>query len=206
MKSKTLSLLIASISGLLVFAVLYAGYVMNLTSGIKDSVLRLHVVANSDSAADQRLKLCVRDRVLSEFSDVFKECNSQGESVVIAKEYREDIAKAAKDELASRGCTESVSVEIGKCWFPTKFYKDISLPRGTYTAVNIKIGKAQGQNWWCVMYPPLCIGKETVSLPDESRLILEQTLSDDEYELIQSEGKMNVKIKFRIAEILGGIF
>ncbi len=206
MKSKTLKILIPIMTGFLVFAVFYIGYIFNLTNGIKDSVLRLHIVANSDSQIDQSLKLSVRDRILSDFSDVFKNCSSQGESMAIAKLYSVDIAKAAKAELEKHGCREDVSVEVGKSCFPTKTYGSIILPRGTYTALNIKIGKAEGQNWWCVMYPPLCISNKTVLMSDESKQALKGTLSEDEWELVQSDKKPDIKIKFRIAEILGGIF
>ncbi len=205
MKNKALKIITLSASGIFIVLVLYIGYVLNLTSGIKDNVLRLHVVANSDDADDQRVKLSVRDRIIAEFSEVFDSCTSQAESIEIATEYEEKIQKVAEDELEKQGHRESVSVEIGKSYFPTKDYKNISLPRGTYTAVNIKIGRAKGQNWWCVMYPPLCIDKGTVLMTDKSRETLMNSLSKEEYELI-TKGGGNIEIRFRVAEILGTIF
>ncbi len=205
MKLKIFKILIPIMSVFLAIAVFYIGYILNLTDDIKDNVLRLHIVANSDSIADQALKLCVRDRVLKDFSDIFLTCKSRSEAVDIADRYKNEIKKAAEDEIIKQGENSNVLVEVGNCGFPTKFYEDIALPRGTYTAVTIRIGKAQGQNWWCVMYPPLCIGDNTVEMPEKSKDMLRENLTEEEYELISGEGR-NIKIKFRIAEILGEIF
>lgn len=205
MKHKCLRVLIPIFISVFAAMLLYAGYILNLTNDIKDNVLRLHIVANSDSVADQALKLCVRDRVLKDFSDIFLTCKSRSEAVDVADRYKNEIKKAAEDEIIKQGENSNVLVEVGNCGFPTKFYEDIALPRGTYTAVTIRIGKAQGQNWWCVMYPPLCIGDNTVEMPENSKKVLRDNLTEEEYELISGEGR-NIKIKFRIAEILGEIF
>lgn len=187
----------------IVFAVFTIGYIANIKSHIEDSVLRLHIIGASDSNLDQTLKLSVRDRILADFSSIFSECNSLSDSKLCAEDGLYKIKLAAEDELKKHGCTDKVEAEIKKCRFPTKVYGDVSLPSGVYTALNIKIGNAQGHNWWCVMYPPLCITENVVKLSDESKEKLKSTLSADEYRLITESDIGDVKIKFKLAEILG---
>lgn len=193
--------LIISIIGICVI-----GYILNLKSGIEDNVLRLHIVGASDSEYDQNVKLCVRDRILSEFSDDFSSCTSLSQSEELFYSKKSEIEKAANDELLKHNCDYGATAELSKCRFPTKDYNGISLPSGIYTAVNIKLGNADGHNWWCVMYPPLCITENSISISDESKEKLKSVLSADEYTLICQSTKNDVKIKFKIAEILGKYF
>lgn len=193
--------LITSIVGICVI-----GYVLNLKSGIEDNVLRLHIVGASDSEYDQNIKLCVRDRILSEFSDDFSQCTSYAQSETLFYSKKAEIENAANDELLKHGCNYGATANLDKCRFPTKDYNGVRLPSGRYTAVNIRLGNAEGHNWWCVMYPPLCITENTLSLSDESREKLKSALTDDEYALICQSARNDVKIKFKIAEILGKYF
>ena len=128
------------------------------------------------------------------------------ESAAKAEEYKTRIESAAKDELLRHGCDDSVTASVEDCRFPTKNYGDISLPGGVYTALNIRIGKASGRNWWCVMYPPLCINNGNAVISEESRSKLKAVLSPDEYRLITSGEQPDIKIKFKIAEVLGRCF
>lgn len=178
---------------LIMSAVLFLGYIENMKSDIADNLLRLHIIGADDSEYAQTLKICVRDRILSDFSDIFSECGSLEES-------------AAKDELLRHGCDDSVTASVEDCRFPTKNYGDVSLPGGVYTALNIRIGKASGRNWWCVMYPPLCINNGNAVISEESRSKLKAVLSPDEYRLITSGEQPDIKIKFKIAEVLGRCF
>lgn len=194
------------LSCLIMSAVLFLGYIENMKSDIAGSLLRLHIIGADDSEYAQTLKICVRDRILSDFSDIFSECGSPEESAAKAEEYKTRIESAAKDELLRHGCDDSVTASVEDCRFPTKNYGDISLPGGVYTALNIRIGKASGRNWWCVMYPPLCINNGNAVISEESRSKLKAVLSPDEYRLITSGEQPDIKIKFKIAEILGRCF
>lgn len=185
--------------------VLAAGYVSNLQLGIANNLIRLHIVAASDDISDQLAKLCVRDKILTEFSDILKSSGSREESAVKIQSILPKIEECANTELLKLGKTDKVFAKIEKSRFPTKKYGSVTLPAGDYTALNIKIGAADGRNWWCVMYPPLCITDRVVSVPDESMEYLKSKLTDEEYNFI-TDDNIEIKIKFRLAEILFGIY
>lgn len=124
---------------------------------IRQSVLRMHVLANSDSKEDQELKLKVRDRLLAETEELFSSASTKEEAENAAKENIALLESAAKDEICRQGFDYDVRIEIGKAWFDTRHYGEITLPAGNYEAVNVYIGKAEGKNWWCVMFPQLCL-------------------------------------------------
>ncbi len=187
------------------FLTTYANFINNR---LASSVVRLHILANSNSTADQQLKLKVRDRILSEASNIFDTSASPETALKEAKQNSKLIEQIAKDEIKKQGFDYNVNVNIGKFPFPTKVYGDIMLPAGSYNAVRIEIGGAQGENWWCVMYPPLCFTEGTVSMSDESRNQLKSELSESEYNLItgQDSGPVPVKVRFKIVEIFQGLF
>ncbi len=191
----------------LLFSVLvsYAKYV---SRDISESVVRLHIIANSNSDTDQQLKLRIRDRILNETTQIFDNSTSPKEALRCAKQNSKLIAQIAADEIKNCGFDYNVEVKIGNFPFPTKIYNDIMLPAGSYNAVRIEIGSAQGENWWCVMYPPLCFTDGVVSISEESRNQLKASLSESEYNLItgQDSGAIPVEIRFKIVEILQGLF
>lgn len=206
MLSKKINVFFLSVLILLIIVLLYVGYVLNMKAEISNSVLRLHIVGADNSKSAQELKISVRDRILCDFSEIFKNTESRAEAIELAEKYKTEIENTANDELIKRGSDDRASVEIGVCHFPTKTYGNITLPKGSYTALNIKIGNAVGKNWWCVMYPPLCLSDKNIVFTDESRDKLRQNLSDEEYKLITDSNNFDIKIKFRIAEILGDFF
>ena len=195
-----------SIFIIIAVAVVVSGYIMNLKSGISENLLRLHVVGASNSATDQALKLAVRDRILADFSEEFSHCNSAKEATKCASALKSQIEESALSELSALGCNAPVTATVENCKFPTKTYGNIALPGGSYTALNVKIGDAKGKNWWCVMYPPLCITDKSIDMSESSQQLLKSSLSEDEYLLISESNRPDIKIKFRIAEILGEIF
>ena len=158
----------------------------------------MHVIANSDSTEDQALKLKVRDNLLNFMNDLAKDCSSKEEVIVLAKEHKEDFEKIASKTITENGFSYPVSVDICVSDFPTKTYGDISLPAGCYDALKVKIGDANGKNWWCVMFPPLCfVDVSSGVVPDDSKQEMKENLSDEEYELISKtdDGKINFKFK-----------
>ena len=128
-----------------------------LIFSVKTDTLRLHIIANSDSDFDQELKLKVRDRVLEYTGELFAEVSGKTEAEALAKYSANDIKAAAEEVIAESGANYSVSVEITNMWFETRSYDGFTLPAGDYDAVRIIIGAGEGHNWWCVMYPPLCL-------------------------------------------------
>ncbi len=177
-------------------------YTHAVTTDIADSVFRLHVIANSDSDEDQNLKYIVRDKVIEYMSSISQNASSKEEVIKIAKANLDKIQAIAAQTIRDNGYTYSVNVEVGNFSFPSKRYGDITLPPGYYDALRIKIGEAEGQNWWCVMFPPLCFVDVTSGVvPDESKEIMKENLSKEEFNLI-SKNSNEVKVKFKIVEVL----
>ncbi len=173
-----------------------------IETALADSVLRLHVIANSDSDEDQALKLKVRDAIIREASDLFLENTDVAQAKETILEHLPEIERIAKEELAANGCDDAVSVSLGKSEFPTKAYKNLTLPAGTYDALKVEIGEAKGQNWWCVMFPPLCfVDTASPKMDDESLSELKNTLTQEEYDLITNSDDLQVEVKFKAYEI-----
>lgn len=160
-------------------------------SRIADSVIRLHIIANSDSKEDQTLKLSVRDFVLARYGEELKAVSRKD---ALEKIY--DLLPQILREV-SDFCGQKVSVSVGESAFPTKQYGSFSLPKGNYLALKIILGEGKGKNWWCVMYPPLCFeGAAKVT----NRENLKEILTKDEYNLICAK-KGTVFYKFKAVEL-----
>ena len=155
---------------------LLLGYSVNVNSELSQNIVRLHVIANSDSEEDQALKLKVRDAILQYGNNSFT-VKSDVENRL--DEYK----KIAEKVIIENGFNYSVEAEYGNFRFPTKHYNNISLPAGYYDAVRIRIGDGAGQNWWCVMFPPLCFvdGTTTDAYAEEK---LKSVLDEDSYDII----------------------
>ncbi len=180
-------------------------YVNAVSTHIENSVFRLHVIANSDSTEDQNLKYIVRDKVLEYVNTISKNTNSKEEVINLITENIDEIQKVAEQTIYDNGYNYSVKLNIGNFSFPTKTYGDISFPAGFYDALKIEIGKAQGQNWWCVMFPPLCFVDVTSGVvPDESKEVMKENLSSEEYQLL-SENTNDINFKFKIVEMFQNI-
>lgn len=125
---------------------------------VRQGVLRFHVLANSDSEEDQALKLAVRDAVLQRTAECFAAADSLTDAETAAAQYLPEMKTCAEETLRAAGCSDAVQVKMVNMYFETRTYGERTLPAGCYDAVRIEIGEAAGQNWWCVMFPPLCIG------------------------------------------------
>ena len=195
---KYLFLLIVSVLFLLLSAYSYVNAVSN---NLADSVFRLHVIANSDSKEDQELKYKVRDSLIEYMNTLTNEMNSKEEVIKIAKSHLEDFKEIAQNVVKENGYNYDVNVEIGNFSFPTKTYGDISFPAGFYDALKVEIGKAEGQNWWCVMFPPLCFIDVTSGVvPDESKEDLQNNMSEEDYALVSDNDTPEIKFKFKLLE------
>lgn len=183
-----------------------ASYVNAVSEDIAQSVFRLHVIANSDSKEDQDLKYKVRDKVLEYMNEISMDCSSKEEVILLAEEHKEEFKKIAEDVIKENGYDYTVNISIGNFDFPTKTYGDISLPAGEYDALRIEIGEAKGQNWWCVMFPPLCFVDVTSGVvPDESKEVMKENLNDEEYNLISDKESSDIQFKFSLIEFFKGI-
>ena len=174
---------------------------------ISNAVVRLHIVANSNSERDQKLKLNVRDRIIKDTSHIFEETLSPTQALALASENISLIKNLAEDEIKRLGYDYPVTVSVGKEAFPTKTYGNLTLPSGRYNAVKVKIGEAEGENWWCVMYPPLCFTDGIISVSENSISQLKNSLSESEFMLLtKSSTSLPVEIKFKIVELFQSWF
>lgn len=176
---------------------------------IASKIIRFHVIANSDSKSDQALKLKVRDKVLEYIQPKLKNSKSIEESREIIKKNNNKIITIATEVIKQNGYNYTVKANLSNENFPIKTYGNITLPQGKYEAYRIIIGQGQGQNWWCVMFPPLCFvditkGKVAYKQTEED---MKKILSPEEYKMIDnqianSNSNNDIKIKFKILELL----
>lgn len=161
---------------------------------LASQVIRLHVLANSDSEEDQALKLEVRDRVLETTSALLAGETEPQAAAVLLNQHLDDIAQSAAQEISAQGHDDRVEVRLEQTWFPTRQYQGISLPAGNYLALRVLIGAAEGHNWWCVVFPNLC-------LPAVSERALEaSTLTPGQISLLQEEETSYV-FRFKTLEL-----
>lgn len=156
---------------------------------IADQVIRLHVVANSDSEDDQELKLEVKEEIV----DLLREELRGDTSVVMAqqtlRDHLREIEEKADRYIKERGYDYEVNAELGTCYFPVKEYGDMTFPAGEYRALKVNIGKSEGKNWWCIMYPTLCLVDSTYQVvPEDSKEKLKENLTEEEYESLLTGG------------------
>lgn len=177
-------------------------YVQATSNDLCNSVFRLHVIANSDSEADQNLKYIVRDNLLNYMNELCANCKTKEEAIYIVEENKETFKQIAIDTIKNQGYSYDVNINIGNFEFPTKKYGDISLPAGNYDALRVEIGEAKGQNWWCVMFPPLCfVDVSSGVVPEESKELLKENLSEEEFTLISDNSSSEINFKFKLLEI-----
>ena len=159
-------------------------------------VIRLHVIANSDSDADQALKLKVRDKVLDFTTDVLQRSENMEDAQRQLQDALGRIENIARREIIEQGYEYPVTAQLTSAEFPLKEYDGFSLPAGEYTALRLVIGDGAGQNWWCVVYPPLC----TAAAADLPQTAADAGMSDDDLGLITEENPGYV-LKFRAVEL-----
>lgn len=184
----------------LLIIIILLGYTQSVSSSLSQSIVRLHVIANSDSDADQALKLKVRDEILKHSEANFTVKDDVKNNLDI---YR-DIALRV---IAENGYDYDVDVEYGNFPFPTKYYDNLALPAGSYDAVRVVIGSGSGKNWWCVLFPPLCYVSGTTDASGAKEK-LRGLLSRGDYDMITAQsngGSVPVEIKFKLVEFYGKI-
>ena len=175
----------------LIFTVISTVSFENTCEGIREKVLRLHVIAASDSASDQNMKYAVSDELLRAGESIFR----GSETVFQAEEKIGDsldfLRESAESTLRSLGCDYPVNVILGRTYFPTRQYGEVTLPAGYYNAVRVIIGEGKGKNWWCVMFPPMCLPAASEGTPDISDI-----LSEEENLIVSGGEKYEIKFWF----------
>lgn len=163
---------------------------------VSGKIFRLHIIANSDSAEDQRLKLKVRDRILNDFGDDFSSVTDVISAEQIAEEKLGEIENIVQDEILKNGYEYTAKAQIVHMYFDTRYYNDITMPAGYYDALRLTIGEGRGKNWWCVMFPPMCLPAA------ESQCELEKVLDSGEVNMLSSKGKY--VLEFKAVELYAG--
>ncbi|WP_291653922.1 stage II sporulation protein R [Clostridium sp.] len=175
---------------------------------IVNEIIRFHVIANSDSEEDQNLKLKVRDKVIEYVSDKLKDCKNLSEAREVIVNNKSTIESIAKDTVIENGYSYEVTSMLSRENFPDKVYGDLIFPQGEYEAYRILIGEAKGQNWWCVMFPPLCFvdgTKDAVDSNEIEKKLSEEKAKDEENTKSKTENnnkKADIKFKSKIFEFL----
>ncbi len=169
---------------------------------IYESVVRLHVLANSDSDEDQALKLKVRDGILAYVSPRVIDCKSREEAIEVLSSELDEIEKVASEIIALEGYSHSVEVTLTLEDYPTRNYEAMSFPSGEYVSLRVLIGEAQGQNWWCVLFPPLCLSAATEKSVNEDAFIA-VGLTSDQYKIITESDDARYYLRFKLLEAIG---
>ena len=173
---------------------------------IYDTVVRLHVLANSDSDEDQALKLRVRDAVLAVTSPLLADCKTQDEARTVIEAHADEIVSAAEEIIRSEGRDDRVSLLLGNEEYPQRDYDSFCFPAGEYLSLRVCIGDAEGQNWWCCLFPPLCLGTSTVSTEDAEDAFISVGLTPSQYKIITESDKPVYKVRFKLLELLQGLW
>lgn len=189
----------------LIYFIFYSiSYSYSISQELEETVFRLHIIANSDSKEDQELKLHVRDNVI-EYLNQFS-FSSKEDLIKFLNENTSKIENVVQKSINEKGYSYPFSIEICNSFFPKKEYNNIDLPSGKYDGLKIKIGNSNGKNWWCVLFPPMClIDSTTCKLPEESNLVLEESISEETYSTISSNTKPYT-FKFKIVDFINNIY
>ena len=169
-------------------------------AAIYDDTVRLHILANSDSEDDQALKLHIRDRLLSEYGALLGTSVSSDAAVKKISGNISEIEESVGEWIKEYGYDYGCDVVIGTEWYDTREYEDFTLPKGYYTSLRVLLGDGEGRNWWCVMYPPLCLDIATEDAPIDDALL---GYTKEEYALITEDG---YNVKFKILELFSDAF
>ncbi len=172
-------------------------------TGVYDSVIRLHVLANSDSDADQALKLEVRDAVLACTEALLDGVQTRKGAQEILEENLGVLEEVAEQTLAERGAPNTVCVTLGEEEYPRRTYEHAALPAGEYLSLRVMIGEAEGQNWWCVLFPPMCL---SAASSERESACLAAGLTEGQYRFITGSDGTGYRLRFKLVEMVEGLF
>ncbi|MBQ7715323.1 MAG: stage II sporulation protein R [Clostridia bacterium] len=195
-------LILALSVSVLILTVVFSYLPVRGEEKIYENMIRLHVIANSDSDEDQKLKLKVRDAILDKMSEYPKMTSkSDAECSILAMT---DALKARAEEvLRENSSQDPVEIELGEESYPERYYEDFTLPAGEYTSLRVVIGDGEGHNWWCVLFPPLCTAE---SIKEAEEDFLEVGFTGEQYKLIKNGSGTKYKVRFKILELLAEAF
>ena len=206
-KEKRLDIAMLLGTAFAIITALFAGFAKDCDE-LRESTFRLHILANSDSEHDQRVKYALRDYILTDMGDMFASCASKNETKALAERNLGYIEQRANEYLRSIGCEQEAHCSVENCDFPMRVYADLTLPAGSYDALRIEIGEGAGKNWWCVLYPSVCVN--AVSVPKSSlprREFYEQRKAADRAtaDSLKAE-RGEVEFRFALYDLIKSLF
>ncbi len=169
---------------------------------IYNKVVRLHVLANSDSEEDQAVKLKVRDAILEVTVPLLQECSTREEAIDLLEENRLLLVKTAQRVLREQGFDDTVHIEMGLEDYPTRTYDSFCFPAGEYISMRVSLGEGEGQNWWCCLFPPLCLGAATVNEKAAEDACISVGFTPTQYKIITESDKPVYRARFKVLELL----
>ena len=194
--------------GLFLAAVLLIAALMILPihgeAELYDKVIRLHVLANSDSAEDQALKLTVRDAVLARTDALLEGVTDRETAQAVLEAALPELREVASRALIEAGAPREVEVTLGEEAYPTREYEQLAFPAGEYLSLRVMIGDAEGQNWWCVLFPPLCMTAASEKSTEE--ICLSAGITGEQYRMIADTDSTKYRLRFKILEVAGRLF
>ena len=168
---------------------------------IYESVVRLHVLANSDSDEDQALKLQVRDEILRVTEPLLKNCTDRQSAIEIIQAHTDELQAAAQAVVHEKGYDYPVTILLGEEDYPTRSYENCCFPSGRYVSLRVCIGEAEGKNWWCVLFPPLCLSAASAEDEDDNEdAFISVGLTGEQYKVITETDNVKYRIRFKILE------
>lgn len=192
---KTLTVICASV---LVAFTLLSVLPINGEAAVYSEMIRLHVLADSDDEDEQQLKLKVRDAILVRVAEITEGITDTDAALDVVKENLSEFEEIGEEVIKENGYDHSVIAEIGREEYPEREYEGFRLPAGEYYSLIIKIGRAEGKNWWCVLFPPLC----TTVAEEQNEVFIATGFTEEQYRTVTETGKAKYKVKFKILEIL----
>ena len=172
-------------------------------SGIYGNTLRFHVLANSDSEEDQKLKLAVKDAVILRISEEMNQCKTKTEAEKFIVENKTEIEDVAKAVITAHGAEHTVNLTLTREYYPRRTYGDVTLPAGEYSSVRILLGEAEGQNWWCVLFPRLCLGAAGGASNEDC--FIQAGFTPEQYKTVTESDEPRYQVKFKILEIIDSL-
>ncbi|MCI6501739.1 MAG: stage II sporulation protein R [Clostridia bacterium] len=171
---------------------------------IYSDVLRLHVIANSDTEADQALKLRVRDGILAQLSTLLADCPdfAAAEARLGDESVLRALRESAEEILQKEGARYPVTVTLRQETYPRKRYEALCFPSGRYTSLRVQIGQAEGQNWWCVLFPQLCLNAASGSVEENEEEFIEAGFTPEQYKIVTESDEPRYEVKFKILELI----
>ena len=190
------------LASLIIAFILYCAfsvtYFASVSGEIRESVVRLHILAESNSEIDQQVKLKVRDALLTKNTELLSNKVTPENAEEYFENSKDELEKCANEVLKENGFNYTAKITLGKEYYTTRVYENLTFPAGTYTSVKVILGSGQGQNWWCVMFPPLCVPAATGDITTDDGVNLEEYLDEDGKRIVSSGGKF--KVGFKVVE------